>query len=550
MKTKAKMINENERGFSIVEALVIVTVMAVMGGVALVGVGGAAKAVGKTKLEQDVATLNTAVRVFKANGGKIAGSWKAAKVLEELKTKADAESAGKLAGVRGSVVDPRVVAVDETFEEAVTGEPKVLWDNLNHRFYVSTSTARGIKRFVLDEARSETETETRERAVSLALNDGDGWVWSFTDSPSAERKAPRSPGMESEPSGNGVGNGSGVELEPSGPLDLNGPVLTGVDPEAFVGVDFPVVFALEDENPDGTSVLMVSTDGQEWTEYAGPITVESDQTIYAYTESRDEASWNDSEVLIVSISGNGNGNGHGNGHGNNGHGNNEDGVDVSNPGQGHGGPNGEVDPSGPIDDEIAHGNGNGNGESVAPADWLISGYSSGAFNNVTGDERLVTNIGNGERNRYASWGTPYSSSTEANHAEFTGSLFDGVGVGERFLVGMFEYHNGTTDAGTNATAVDFQISIAFMGGTVTKSFEYSFGLYSTPNNTGTPWGDADYFGLTNIQSSGTVNIFGDDYSLELAFGHTSNNGFATIDEFHIYENSTGYGELWGTIVRF
>jgi hypothetical protein len=38
-------------------------------------------------------------------------------------------------------------------------------------------------------------------------------------------------------------------------------------------------------------------------------------------------------------------------HSNNGHGNNLDGVDVSNPGQGHGGPNGEIDPSGGVDDE-------------------------------------------------------------------------------------------------------------------------------------------------------------------------------------------------------
>ena len=37
---------------------------------------------------------------------------------------------------------------------------------------------------------------------------------------------------------------------------------------------------------------------------------------------------------------------------NNGHGNNVDGVDVSNPGAGSGGPNGEVDPSGGVDDEI------------------------------------------------------------------------------------------------------------------------------------------------------------------------------------------------------
>ncbi len=39
-------------------------------------------------------------------------------------------------------------------------------------------------------------------------------------------------------------------------------------------------------------------------------------------------------------------------HPNNGHGNNLDGVDSSNPGRGHGGANGMVDPSGGVDDEI------------------------------------------------------------------------------------------------------------------------------------------------------------------------------------------------------
>jgi hypothetical protein len=46
---------------------------------------------------------------------------------------------------------------------------------------------------------------------------------------------------------------------------------------------------------------------------------------------------------------------------NNGHGNNRDGVDCSNPGRGHGGPNGEDDPSGDDDDEGEHGNGGNNG---------------------------------------------------------------------------------------------------------------------------------------------------------------------------------------------
>jgi hypothetical protein len=49
------------------------------------------------------------------------------------------------------------------------------------------------------------------------------------------------------------------------------------------------------------------------------------------------------QVLVVTLSAK---------HPNNGHGNNLDGVDVSNPGGGSGGPNGEIDPSGDYDDEI------------------------------------------------------------------------------------------------------------------------------------------------------------------------------------------------------
>ena len=45
----------------------------------------------------------------------------------------------------------------------------------------------------------------------------------------------------------------------------------------------------------------------------------------------------------------------GSGKSNNGHGNNLDGVDSSNPGQGKGGPNGMVDPSGDVDDEAGGG---------------------------------------------------------------------------------------------------------------------------------------------------------------------------------------------------
>ena len=59
---------------------------------------------------------------------------------------------------------------------------------------------------------------------------------------------------------------------------------------------------------------------------------------------------------------------------NNGNGNNADGVDVSNPGKGKGGPNGAVDASGDVDDEIKGGSSSSNGkncdkETTVSIDW-------------------------------------------------------------------------------------------------------------------------------------------------------------------------------------
>jgi hypothetical protein len=80
------------------------------------------------------------------------------------------------------------------------------------------------------------------------------------------------------------------------------------------------------------------------------------------------------------------------GHSNNGHGNNDDGVDVSNPGQGGGGPNGADDPSGDIDDESHKSSADSDDQIVDNSD--SSGKSNnGHGNNIDGVD--VSNPGQG-----------------------------------------------------------------------------------------------------------------------------------------------------------
>jgi hypothetical protein len=71
-------------------------------------------------------------------------------------------------------------------------------------------------------------------------------------------------------------------------------------------------------------------------------------------------------------------------HNNNGHGNNEDGVDSSNPGQGSGGPNGQTDTNGGVDDENGNGGNTNSNQSGSNAPTNVGGSgadTTGTHNN-------------------------------------------------------------------------------------------------------------------------------------------------------------------------
>ena len=94
----------------------------------------------------------------------------------------------------------------------------------------------------------------------------------------------------------------------------------------------------------------------------GPVAASADDTAaeLQYIVVSDDIQKEVTETARAAGSGSGDGadanaNADGTGKTNNGHGNNADGVDVSNPGEGGGGPNGMDDPSGTVDDEAGGG---------------------------------------------------------------------------------------------------------------------------------------------------------------------------------------------------
>ncbi|MBL4700933.1 MAG: hypothetical protein JKX85_06730, partial [Phycisphaeraceae bacterium] len=99
---------------------------------------------------------------------------------------------------------------------------------------------------------------------------------------------------------------------------------------------------LPDQVANGGSTFVAAT----WAAAHGGSTSPTASSGGSDDEDHDNGSGSDTEE-----SDNDNDSDNDNGNGNNGHGNNDDGTDVSNPGQGNDGPNGGVDESGDVDDE-------------------------------------------------------------------------------------------------------------------------------------------------------------------------------------------------------
>ena len=121
-------------------------------------------------------------------------------------------------------------------------------------------------------------------------------------------------------------------------------------------------------------------------------------------------------------------------------------------------------------------------------------------------------------------------------------------VGDEFLLGDFEFRNGTVNTSTTSDGVDFTVDIWLAD--QMASFDYHLDLLTTPNKNRDVWEDADYVWFNDLAANAPVSIFGTSYTLQLAFGSTDSNGFSTIDSFHTIEGATASGQLWGRITGY
>ena len=279
------MTNRSTKGFSLVELVIGVAVIAMMAAIGFASLSGYKQGVDVQKLEADVATLNRAVSAYVVNGGDLTAVTDLEEVVAKLKTKAASAQMAQLVGVKGAFIDLRTTPVMQTAAEALTTEPRAVWDPSLKQFQL-TNAGTGAKKFVLNGNPSVAVEEMRE--VKLRHATEDKWVWDYDDSAMPSRQtftalptATLTPSAASVPSG-------GTILQPP-TFSLPG--------GSYPLVDYSLTLNLTNPNPAGVSQLVVSLNGGLFDYYpSGVVTVAAGTTVAAYARSLDPDYWIDSSI--------------------------------------------------------------------------------------------------------------------------------------------------------------------------------------------------------------------------------------------------------------
>ena len=272
-----------QHGFSLLEVIIVIAILGVIASIATVGVNRFRDSSNSTKLHSDIATVNTAIKVYLASGGDLTGVTNPQAVLDKLKTSRTEESAAKYAGLRSSMIDKRLTVVMQTSSEASTDAARAVWNPDKNRFEAAT-TGLGVKAFDINAALGQVDygEETRE-ASAVDYNEGDGWIWTFVETPGA---APPTPDQIA------VGGGNPLPPDPPGsPVRLIKPVISPTGGEYIIG-DFPLAVTISNPNDESISDLYWATEwsggsGILWQAYTGPVQVQPDDQLLVYVKSLD-----------------------------------------------------------------------------------------------------------------------------------------------------------------------------------------------------------------------------------------------------------------------
>ncbi|MFT5192123.1 MAG: hypothetical protein ACI957_005172 [Verrucomicrobiales bacterium] len=228
----------------------------------------------KVKIDNDVASLNQAIKSYTAEGGDLSTATTVENVLSALKSTASDKEI--IAGYRGSYVDPRLEAVMQDSTEAATSDWRAIWDDSAKLMIVADTGADGVKEFRLNDALMDVDYGQDDREQMNQLAKVDDWIWDFDDPNPAAALIGQTIATSDTPDAGALSTPDALSrlLPPdfSPPGDL------------FEFFSFPPSVELTNPNDAGTTVIKYALNGGSWQTYTAPITLEHDDQISSYIE--------------------------------------------------------------------------------------------------------------------------------------------------------------------------------------------------------------------------------------------------------------------------
>ncbi|MCB1085553.1 MAG: choice-of-anchor K domain-containing protein [Verrucomicrobiae bacterium] len=578
--------------FSLIEVMVTVVVIGVVAAIAYVATGNIAGVAKSEKVRSDVASINSAIDIYLANGGSLDGLTSPADILAKMKTQRDSSDARRhTGGPSGRMIDPRIIAVPVAASDS---QMRAVYNSAEKRFDLASS-GNGF-RFELDDSLNELNisNETRKQAT-VVYSGSDSWVWDYNNSltnptnlpnvtkiPTSSAPADTTPPSTLPP----PDPDPEPEPEPAPPVtdprtQLAAPILN--PPGGYYqSNEFPISVTIGNLPAAAIGKVRFATRFNgvwvDWADYAGQtLSVPKDGEVWAQAIAVDTVNYRDSwqaygyyskvtppklPTPILSLPG-----------GAYARDNFPLSLSLNNvPAPGLADAKYRIDSgawanySGPVTvgknqtfaaqyvtkNSDAYQDSDVRSEYYYPIASNLSGSVSGTFQNASGGPTLVQKITDG--GTFFSHGDPtidlggeIVDAGEPNTLKFEAAPFSGVAANQAFKIGDLFYHNGTTFNDSHASGVQLNVNIGLADPAQNIQFALNFDLVNT-ENTGDAQSSADFVRITNLSQNIGLTIDGISYTLQLNFGGTDSFGFSTSNEFHVYEGATGRGTINGTFI--
>jgi len=171
-------------GFTNCDALIAILVIGAVTGGIVEAVSSIRRGSQEAKLRNDVRALNSAVAIYRSNGGNTDSLTDAKAVINALKRTLSEEDRRRFAGAgTGALVDPRLnfEALPET--ERNSKRLRAYWEPSSLSFKLTGEALPGIKRFTLDATATREDTRGDAARGPLSYASSSTWVWDYVEVP-------------------------------------------------------------------------------------------------------------------------------------------------------------------------------------------------------------------------------------------------------------------------------------------------------------------------------------------------------------------------------